>query len=86
MFDIVDLDYEQKDLWDYHIQTLKILVDCGVDGFGCDVSPLIPLDFWKQAREDITGVKDDFNGLAESIHPEFIRKGSNTVGCVGRYE
>ena len=49
--DVYDLDYFQPDLWNYQIETLERWVDFGVDGFRCDVAPLVPLGFWSAARE-----------------------------------
>ena len=43
--DIIDLDYSNRELWDYQIETLKFWAGI-VDGFRCDVAPLIPLEFW----------------------------------------
>lgn len=71
--DIVDLDYSHNDLWDYQIETLKLWVERGVDGFRCDVAPLIPIEFWLRAREEVDAMKNDLVWLSESVHPEFIR-------------
>lgn len=72
--DIVDLDYGNKDLWDYQIETLKLWVEHGVDGFRCDVAPLIPIDFWLKAREELDRINPELVWLSESVHPEFIRE------------
>ncbi len=69
--DIVDLDYNNKDLWDYQIDTLKMWAEI-VDGFRCDVAPLIPLEFWLKAREEVGKVNPDCFWLSESVEPEFI--------------
>ena len=53
-WDVIDLDYSQPGLWDYQIETLKYWASM-VDGFRCDVAPLIPLDFWLRAREEVGG-------------------------------
>ena len=47
--DIVDLDYTNEDLWSYQIDTLKMWAQI-VDGFRCDVAPLLPIEFWRRAR------------------------------------
>lgn len=70
--DIVDLDYGNKDLWAYQIDTLKMWADI-VDGFRCDVAPLVPLAFWLQAREEVAKVNPECIWLSESVEPEFIR-------------
>lgn len=69
--DIVDLDYNQKGLWDYQIQTLKMWAQI-VDGFRCDVAPLVPLEFWKRARKEVEKVNSDCLWLSESVESELI--------------
>lgn len=69
--DIVDLDYGNKELWKYQIDTLKMWAGI-VDGFRCDVAPLVPLAFWLKAREEVAKVNPDTIWLSESVEPEFI--------------
>ena len=69
--DIIDLDYSNRDLWDYQIETLKQWATI-VDGFRCDVAPLIPLEFWLKAREEVEKVRPGCFWLAESVEPGFI--------------
>lgn len=69
--DIVDLDYNNKDLWEYQIDTLKMWAGI-VDGFRCDVAPLIPLEFWMKAREEVDKVNPECFWLSESVEPDFI--------------
>lgn len=69
--DIVDLDYDNKDLWEYQIETLKMWAGI-VDGFRCDVAPLVPLAFWEKAREEVAKVNPGCIWLSESVEPEFI--------------
>jgi glycosidase len=68
--DVIDLDYTNKDLWDYQIETLRIWASI-VDGFRCDVAPLIPLEFWLRAREEAARVKPGCLWLSESVDPGF---------------
>ena len=70
--DIIDLDYTNPDLWDYQIETLKMWAKY-VDGFRCDVAPLVPLAFWLKAREEVEKIHPGCMWLAESVEPEFIR-------------
>jgi glycosidase len=72
--DIIDLDYINKDLWDYQIETLKYWISLGVDGFRCDVAPLVPIEFWLRAREEILSIKEGIIWLAESIDPYFMKE------------
>lgn len=69
--DIIDLDYDHHDLWRYQIDTLKMWAEI-VDGFRCDVAPLIPLEFWQQAHKEVEEVRPGCIWLSESIEPEFI--------------
>lgn len=69
--DVVDLDYSNKKLWDYQIETLKMWAGI-VDGFRCDVASLVPLAFWLKAREEVARVNPDCIWLSESVEPEFI--------------
>ncbi|MCB2209265.1 alpha-amylase [bacterium] len=68
--DVVDLDYSNMALWDYQIETLKQWAEI-VDGFRCDVAPLIPLDFWLRARQEVASVCPDCFWLSESVEPLF---------------
>ena len=69
--DIIDLDYIHRELWVYHIETLKQWARI-VDGFRCDVAPLIPLEFWLEARRQVEKVRPGCIWLAESVEPEFV--------------
>ena len=69
--DIIDLDYTNPGLWDYQIETLRYWASM-VDGFRCDVAPLVPLDFWLRARAEVETVRPGCLWLSESVEPEFI--------------
>lgn len=71
-WDVIDLDYSNMDLWDYQIDTLKMWAKY-VDGFRCDVAPIIPIDFWIRARQEVAKVRKDAIWIAESVEPEFIK-------------
>lgn len=70
-WDVIDLDYFHTGLWEYQIETLKMWAKY-VDGFRCDVAPLVPLAFWKQARAEVETICPGCLWLAESIEPNFI--------------
>ena len=69
--DIIDLDYSHKELWQYQIDTLKMWAGI-VDGFRCDVAPLVPLSFWLEARRQVEQVRPGCIWLAESVEPHFV--------------
>lgn len=68
--DIIDLDYSNKELWQYQIDSLVMWAKI-VDGFRCDVASFVPVEFWKQAREAVAKVNPDCVWLAESVHSSF---------------
>ena len=70
--DIIDLNYENKELWDYQIDTLKQFAKV-VDGFRCDVATRVPIGFWKQARQECAKVNPDLIWLGESCHLPFTK-------------
>ncbi len=71
--DVIDLKYPgNPGLWEYQIETLKIWAQLGVDGFRCDVAPLLPLEFWLQARRAVALVKPGVIWLAETVHTAFV--------------
>ena len=73
--DIIDLNYDNKELWDYQIESLCMWAEI-VDGFRCDVASFVPVEFWKRAREEVAKIKSDFVWLAETVHTGF--------GCYAR--
>lgn len=64
--DVIDLDYSNKELWNYQIESLKMWAEI-VDGFRCDVASFVPVAFWVQAREAVSKIKPDFIWLAETV-------------------
>lgn len=70
--DVTDLTYEDTKQWTYLIDNL-IFWAKKVDGFRCDVAPLVPLEFWQEAREAVEKVSEGHVWLTESVHPHFIQ-------------
>ncbi len=68
--DVADLDYSQQELWDYMIEMMKYWVrDVGIDGYRCDVSELVPTEFWNRARKELDTIKPVMM-LSEGTLPE----------------
>ena len=63
--DIIDLDYSNKELWRYQIDSLVMWARI-VDGFRCDVASFVPVEFWKQAREAVSKVIPTSFGLPKA--------------------
>jgi glycosidase len=70
--DVIDLKHPNPQLQDNLIDTLCSWVERGVDGFRCDVAPIIPLSFWLEAKRRVETINPDFIWLAESVHTLFI--------------
>jgi len=68
--DVIQLNWENKDLWDAMIGEMRFWVEeVGVDGFRCDVAYLVPTEFWKRASAELKAIKPIFM-LAEAETPE----------------
>lgn len=80
--DVIDLDYRNRDLWEYQIETLCQWAKIA-DGYRCDVAPLVPVEFWIEARKAVEKVKLGFIWLAETVEPCFIRD-NRRLGQVGQ--
>ena len=68
--DVIDLDYRNRALWDYQIESLKMWAGI-VDGFRCDVASFVPLDFWRAARAAVAEIRPDCVWLAETVHMSY---------------
>ena len=72
--DVVDFNYDNKDLWKYMTEALKFWVrEYDIDGFRCDVAGMMPTEFWNQARVELDAIKPVFM-LAEWETPELHEK------------
>lgn len=68
--DVIDLNYDNKELWRAMIDALKYWVEeCDIDGYRCDVAAMVPTEFWNEAREELDKIKNVFM-LAEAHEPE----------------
>jgi len=71
--DIADLDLTRTDVRKALIDVLVYWTQFGFDGYRCDVAPLLPLDFWKEAKTKIASLNPSTIWLSESVHPHFIQ-------------
>jgi len=59
--DVIDLNYDNPELRKAMIDMMRWWIQTAdVDGFRCDMAMLVPLDFWKQARETLDPLKPLF--------------------------
>ena len=70
--DVIDLDYDNMDLWRYQTDTLVQWAEI-VDGFRCDVASCVPVEFWEQAVEKVAEVNPNAIWLAESVYTGHIQ-------------
>lgn len=68
--DVIDLDYSNRKLWEYQIESLKMWAGI-VDGFRCDVASFVPVEFWKEARNAVEEIRPGCIWLAETVHMRF---------------
>jgi glycosidase len=72
--DVVQLDYDNKELWQGMIEEMKFWVEeADVDGYRCDVAYMVPTEFWNTAREELDKIKPVFM-LAEAEQPDHHSK------------
>ena len=71
--DIADLDLTRQDVRKALIDVLVYWTNFGFDGYRCDVAPLLPIEFWRQAKATINAMNPNTVWLSESVHPQFIQ-------------
>jgi glycosidase len=70
--DVVQLDYDNKDLWPVMIGELEFWVrEANIDGYRCDVASMVPTAFWDEARVALDNIKPVFM-LAEAEEPDLL--------------
>jgi glycosidase len=71
--DVIDLDYTNKEMRKAMIAAMQHwIATCDIDGFRCDMAHLVPLDFWKEAREQCDVIKPLY-WLAESDEADYLQ-------------
>lgn len=64
--DVIDLNYYDHQLRREMVNAMRFWVEtCNIDGFRCDMAHLVPLDFWRNTREELDSIRPLF-WLAES--------------------
>jgi hypothetical protein len=57
--DVAELNYNNFDMRKAMIKAMKYwILEANVDGFRCDAVDFVPTDFWKQALDELKGIKD----------------------------
>ncbi len=69
--DVAKLNYDNKEMRKAMIESMKYwLVNCDIDGFRCDVSGEVPLDFWEEAHRELEKTKILFMLAENEDKPE----------------
>lgn len=56
--DVIDLDYASTGMRNAMINAMQYWVkECNIDGFRCDMAHLVPLDFWRTAKQQCDNLK-----------------------------
>ena len=69
--DVVDLDYDNKELYPVIINSVCNLLRLGLDGFRMDVCSLIPMKFWRELYKELIKINPEVLMVGESVHPGF---------------
>ena len=68
--DVIDLNYDNIEVWDYMTTALKYWVEeFNIDGYRCDVAGMVPIEFWNKAVKELEKTKEVFM-LAEDSQPK----------------
>jgi glycosidase len=71
--DVAGLNYSNPELRAYMIKMMVYWVQtCDIDGYRCDVAPMVPAEFWVQARAAVAKIKPEFMWLAEGSEPQLM--------------
>ena len=69
-YDIAELNYGKREVWDAMADQMRFWMEKGIDGFRCDMACEVPLEFW---QETISALRADYPGmymLAEGEEPK----------------
>lgn len=65
--DLVELDFEHRDLWEYLAHGFLVWCERGVDGFRCDAGYMVPLPVWEYITARVHEVFPDTLFLLEGL-------------------
>ncbi|MBC8042024.1 MAG: DUF3459 domain-containing protein [Rhizobacter sp.] len=68
--DVADLNYDSPELRKYMTEMMTLWIkECDIDGYRCDVSELIPIDFWRTLVPELKKVKPSLLMISEGTAP-----------------
>jgi alpha-amylase len=79
--DVAELNYDNPAMRRAMIADMRWWLDSmSIDGFRCDVAGGVPMDFWREARRELTAARPDLFMLAEAEGPEYHAAFDATYG------
>jgi alpha-amylase len=76
--DVLDLNYDNSDLRKAMISAMQFwLKETDVDGFRCEVSGMVPTNFWAEARPKLTQIKPVFMLSENEDQADHFKAGFN---------
>ena len=69
-YDIAELNYDKREVWDAMADQMRFWMEKGIDGFRCDMACEVPFDFWKAVIPAIRADYPQMYWLAEGEHVE----------------
>ena len=79
--DVAELDYDNPAMRRAMIADMRWwLESMRIDGFRCDVAGGVPMDFWRDARRELSASRPDLFMLAEAEGPQYYPAFDATYG------
>lgn len=71
--DIVDYNFDNRDLWNELKKVLMYWAEFGFDAYRCDVANLLPFEFWLEAISLVKSKYPELKWFSESVSPGFVK-------------
>lgn len=69
-YDIAELNYDNRAVWDEMKRSMHFWMERGIDGFRCDMACEVPLEFWQETIAELRAEYPGIYMLAEGEEPK----------------
>lgn len=69
-YDIAELNYDNRAVWDEMKKSMHFWMERGIDGFRCDMACEVPLEFWQEIIAELRAKYPGIYMLAEGEEPK----------------
>lgn len=69
-YDIAELNYNNRAVWDEMKKSMHFWMERGIDGFRCDMACEVPLEFWQETIAELRAKYPGIYMLAEGEEPK----------------